>query len=70
MALGLDAWIVGGALYTLGVGSLVADVTAVAGLAVTTRRVHLDGLADGRDSGCPGTAALEVMRRFDAHAAL
>lgn len=68
-ALGLLAWAVGGTLAALGSGPLVAAVAAVAALAVATRALHLDGLADladGLGSGRPATSALEVMRRSDA----
>lgn len=69
LGLGVVAWAVGGLLHARGLGSLVAAVTAVAALAVATRALHLDGLADladGLGSGRPAAGALEVMRRSDA----
>ena len=59
-------------LYVFGqllhTGSLVASVLAVGALAVLTRGLHLDGLADladGLGSRQPADGALTVMRRSD-----
>ena len=62
------AWAVGAAVHQLGGSGLLASVAAVATLAVLTRGLHLDGLADladGLGSAQPAPAALEVMRRSD-----
>lgn len=48
--------------------SLLAGLVVVAGLAVGTRAIHLDGLADtvdGLGSGRPAAGALEIMRHGD-----
>jgi adenosylcobinamide-GDP ribazoletransferase len=54
--------------HLLHTGSLVAAVLAVGSLAVLTRALHLDGLADladGLGSRRPADGALAVMRRSD-----
>jgi adenosylcobinamide-GDP ribazoletransferase len=54
--------------HPLGVGPLTAAGLAVAALAVLTRGLHLDGLADladGLGSGQPAPRALDIMRRSD-----
>jgi len=54
--------------HPLGAGPLTAAAIAVATLALLSRGLHLDGLADmadGLGSGRPPGAALEVMRRSD-----
>ena len=54
--------------HPLGLGPLTAAVLAVAALALLTRGLHLDGLADladGLGSGRPAPAALDIMRRSD-----
>jgi adenosylcobinamide-GDP ribazoletransferase len=54
--------------HPLGAGPLTAAGVAVAALAVLSRGLHLDGLADladGLGSGKPGPAAVDVMRRSD-----
>ena len=62
------AWAVGAAVHLFGGSGLLASVAAVATLAVLTRGLHLDGLADladGFGSAQPAPGALEVMRRSD-----
>jgi adenosylcobinamide-GDP ribazoletransferase len=61
-----------GVLYVFGhllrAGELLGAVLAIGSLALLTRGMHLDGLADladGLASGRPPAAALEVMKRSD-----
>ncbi|HEX2316200.1 MAG TPA: adenosylcobinamide-GDP ribazoletransferase, partial [Thermomonospora sp.] len=52
----------------LGLGGLLRAGLALAAMAVLTRALHLDGLADladGLGSGRPAEGALEVMKRSD-----
>jgi adenosylcobinamide-GDP ribazoletransferase len=64
----LAAAVLGVADHPLGTGPLTAAAMAVASLALLSRGLHLDGLADTADglgSGRPAAGALEVMRRSD-----
>lgn len=68
LLLGAAASAVGAAVHLLGGSGLLASVAAVATLAILTRGLHLDGLADladGLGSAQPAPGALEVMRRSD-----
>jgi adenosylcobinamide-GDP ribazoletransferase len=61
---GLTTWLG----TTAGLGSLLAAVAAVATLAVLTRGLHLDGLADTADglgSAAPPDEALRIMKSSD-----
>ncbi|MGH3381628.1 MAG: adenosylcobinamide-GDP ribazoletransferase [Actinoallomurus sp.] len=52
----------------LGFGSLLASALAVGAMAVLTRGLHLDGLADladGLGSGKPAAEALAIMKKSD-----
>ncbi len=54
--------------HLLHTGSLVAAALSVGSLAVLTRALHLDGLADladGLGSRKPAAEALDIMRRSD-----
>ena len=54
--------------HPLGAGPLTASGLAIGLLALLTRGLHLDGLADladGLASGKPAPAALDIMRRSD-----
>ena len=69
LVLGGLAWAAGALLDLLGTDPLLSAVAAVGALAVLTRALHLDGLADladGLGSSRPTEQALEVMRRSDA----
>jgi adenosylcobinamide-GDP ribazoletransferase len=54
--------------HPLGAGPLTGAVLAISSLALLSRGLHLDGLADladGLGSGQPAPVALEIMRRSD-----
>lgn len=54
--------------HRLHAGSLLAAALAIAALALLSRGLHLDGLADladGLGSGRPAAAALDIMKRSD-----
>src|SRR6185369_9321127 len=54
--------------HPLGAGPLTASGLAVGSLALLTRGLHLDGLADladGLASGKPAPGALDIMHRSD-----
>ncbi|WP_133741518.1 adenosylcobinamide-GDP ribazoletransferase [Actinorugispora endophytica] len=64
---GLGSLVLAGALLA-GLEPLLAAALAVGALALLTRGLHLDGLADvadGLGSGRPAEGALEVMKRSD-----
>ena len=68
LLLGGAAWVSGAVVHRLDGSGLLASVAAVTVLAVLTRGLHLDGLADladGLGSAQPAPGALEVMRRSD-----
>lgn len=67
-ALGGLAWAAGALVDARDGGPLLAAVAGVGVLAVSTRALHLDGLADvadGLGSARPAEQALEVMKRSD-----
>jgi len=72
-AVGLLLGVIGSAVllvadHVLGAGPLTASVLTVGSLALLTRGLHLDGLADladGLASGKPAPVALDIMRRSD-----
>ncbi len=64
----IGAAILLGADHPLGAGPLTGAVLAISALALLSRGLHLDGLADladGLGSGQPAPVALEIMRRSD-----
>ncbi|WP_051451651.1 adenosylcobinamide-GDP ribazoletransferase [Actinospica robiniae] len=68
LALGLAAAAVGWAARAYTDSTFLAAVAALATLAVATRALHLDGLADVADalgSAKPRAEALEIMKRSD-----
>lgn len=65
---GVQALLAGDGWFSWGVGPTLAAALTVGLLALLTRAMHLDGLADTADglgSGRPAREALEVMRRGD-----
>lgn len=68
LAVGVISSAAGVLLLLLGGSPLLAAVVSVAGPAVLTRGLHLDGLADvadGLGSGKPAGDALQIMKRSD-----
>ena len=68
IVLGVLAAALGGGLYRLRGGSLLAAVACVGALAALTRGLHLDGLADvadGLGSNKPPATALKIMKASD-----
>lgn len=68
LGLGALAWAAGLLVMKTGATAFVAAVTSVTVLALATRALHLDGLADladGLGSARPADTALEIMRRSD-----
>ncbi|WP_066362397.1 adenosylcobinamide-GDP ribazoletransferase [Herbidospora mongoliensis] len=66
--LGVIAALVGQGALWLGLGRLTSALLALGTLAVLTRALHLDGLADLADalgSGKPAPEALAIMKRSD-----
>ena len=68
LGLGALAWAAGAVVHARDGGPLLAAVASVSVLAVSTRALHLDGLADvadGLGSARPAQEALAIMRRSD-----
>ncbi|WP_179646794.1 adenosylcobinamide-GDP ribazoletransferase [Spinactinospora alkalitolerans] len=68
LLLGLLGWLVFAAAAASGLSATPAAALAVGALALLTRGLHLDGLADladGLGSARPAEGALEVMKRSD-----